>query len=121
MWDVECPYAPPAILFEAAGLVDDPTVLMVKDEETGRWYRAPHVLEDFCHEKLQKDLSIGAEKAAEVEHLLATLYLLSAEELAAKIRGYGITAPGTKNALSDPHPCTLMVQDSIVPSGYLLE
>ena len=90
---------------------------MVKDEKTGTCYRADHLLKDFCNEKIQKDLGISAEKAAELKHVLAVLDDLSAEELGAKIKEYGITAPDTKNPLSDPYPFNLMFQTSIGPSG----
>ncbi|KAL3731141.1 hypothetical protein ACJRO7_028071 [Eucalyptus globulus] len=76
--------------------------LLVKDVKTGACYRAHHVLEDFCNEELQKDLGISAEKAAELKHVLATLRRLSVPEVHAKIKKYGVTAPYTKNPLSDP-------------------
>ncbi len=100
-------------------MFDKFTDLMVKDEKTGTCFRADHLLKDFCNEKLQKDLSnsITAEKAAQLKHVLAVLDDLSAEELGAKIKDYGITAPDTKNPLSDPYPFNLMFQTSISPSG----
>ncbi|XP_062099148.1 glycine--tRNA ligase, mitochondrial 1-like [Humulus lupulus] len=90
---------------------------MVKDERTGTCYRADHLLKDFCSEKLQKDLSITAKEAAELKRILAILDDLLAEELGAKLKEYGITAPDTKNPLSDPYPFNLMFQTSIGPSG----
>ncbi|KAL0429682.1 UNVERIFIED_CONTAM: Glycine--tRNA ligase, mitochondrial 1 [Sesamum radiatum] len=68
-------------------------------------------------DKLQKDPNLSAEKAANLRHVLAVLDDLSAEEVAAKIKEYGITAPDTKNNLSDPYPFNLMFQTSIGPSG----
>uniref|UniRef100_A0A803NDL4 glycine--tRNA ligase n=1 Tax=Chenopodium quinoa TaxID=63459 RepID=A0A803NDL4_CHEQI len=41
----------------------------------------------------------------------------SSEEMGSKIKEYGITAPDTKNPLSDPYPFNLMFQTSIGPSG----
>ncbi|XWS63478.1 hypothetical protein CRYUN_Cryun06bG0100900 [Craigia yunnanensis] len=117
MLEVDCPCVTPEVVLKASGHVDKFTDLMVKDEKTGTCYRADHLLKDFCNEKLQKDLSISAEKAAELKHVLATLDDLSAEELGAKIKEYGITAPDTKNPLSDPYPFNLMFQTSIGPSG----
>ncbi|KAK6241772.1 hypothetical protein QUC31_014568 [Theobroma cacao] len=117
MLEVDCPCVTPEVVLKASGHVDKFTDLMVKDEKTGTCYRADHLLKDFCNEKLQKDLSISAEKAAELKHVLATLDDLSAEELGAKIKEYGITAPDTKNPLSDPFPFNLMFQTSIGPSG----
>ncbi|GMI79808.1 hypothetical protein like AT1G29880 [Hibiscus trionum] len=117
MLEVDCPCVTPEVVLKASGHVDKFTDLMVKDEKTGTCYRADHLLKDFCNEKLQKDLTISAEKAAELKHVLATLDDLSAEDLGAKIKEYGITAPDTKNPLSDPYPFNLMFQTSIGPSG----
>ncbi|KAH8513004.1 hypothetical protein H0E87_006346 [Populus deltoides] len=117
MLEVDCPCVTPEVVLKASGHVDKFTDLMVKDEKTGTCYRADHLLKDFCNEKIQKDLSISAEKAAELKHVLAILDDLSAEELGAKIKEYGITAPDTKNPLSDPYPFNLMFQTSIGPSG----
>ncbi|XP_030539507.1 glycine--tRNA ligase, mitochondrial 1-like [Rhodamnia argentea] len=93
MRDMVCPYVMPDGVKE--------TVPMVKDEETGVCYRADHLLKDFCNEILQKDLNICADKAVELKHVLATVDDLSADELGAKIKEYGITAPVTRNPLSD--------------------
>ncbi|KAJ6945746.1 hypothetical protein NC651_000723 [Populus alba x Populus x berolinensis] len=117
MLEVDCPCVTPEVVLKASGHVDKFTDLMVKDEKTGTCYRADHLLKDFCNEKIQKDLTISAEKAAELKHVLAVLDDLSAEELGAKIKEYGITAPDTKNPLSDPYPFNLMFQTSIGPSG----
>ncbi|GMN49382.1 hypothetical protein TIFTF001_018541 [Ficus carica] len=117
MLEVDCPCVTPEIVLKASGHVDKFTDLMVKDEKTGTCFRADHLLKDFCNDKLQKDLAISAEKAAELRHILATLDDLSSEELGAKIREYGITAPDTKNPLSDPYPFNLMFATSIGPSG----
>ncbi|KAJ9186150.1 hypothetical protein P3X46_005685 [Hevea brasiliensis] len=117
MLEVDCPCVTPEVVLKASGHVDKFTDLMVKDEITGTCYRADHLLKDFCNEKLQKDLTITAEKAAELKHVLAVLDDLSAEELGAKIKEYGIVAPDTKNPLSDPYPFNLMFQTSIGPSG----
>ncbi|XP_044490019.1 glycine--tRNA ligase, mitochondrial 1-like, partial [Mangifera indica] len=116
MLELDCPCVTPEVVLKASGHVDKFTDLMVKDEKTGTCYRADHLLKDFCNEKLQKDLSISAKKAAEFRHVLAVLDDLSAEELGAKIKEYVITAPDTKNPLSDPYPFNLMFQTSIGPS-----
>ncbi|KAE8660891.1 Glycine--tRNA ligase 1 [Hibiscus syriacus] len=117
MLEVDCPCVTPEIVLKASGHVEKFTDLMVKDEKTGTCYRADHLLKDFCNEKLQKELTISAEKAAELKHVLATLDDLSPEALGAKIKEYGITAPDTKDPLSDPYPFNLMFQTSIGPSG----
>ncbi|RXH80088.1 hypothetical protein DVH24_041235 [Malus domestica] len=117
MLEVECPSVTPEIVLKASGHVDRFTDLMVKDEKNGNCYRVDHLLKDFCTEKLQKDLNIAEEKAKELKHVLALLDDLSAEELGAKIKEYGITAPDTSNPLSDPYPFNLMFQTSIGPSG----
>ncbi|KAK4371323.1 hypothetical protein RND71_010798 [Anisodus tanguticus] len=117
MLEVDCPCVTPEVVLKASGHVEKFTDLMVKDEKTGTCYRADHLLKDYCREKLEKDFSLSAEKAAEMKHILAVLDDLSAEQLGAKIKEYGITAPDTKNPLSDPYPFNLMFQTSIGPSG----
>ncbi|KAK4267796.1 hypothetical protein QN277_024530 [Acacia crassicarpa] len=119
MLEVDCPCVTPEVVLKASGHVDKFTDLMVKDEKTGTCYRADHLLKDYCSEKLQKDLTMPPEKVTELKHVLATLDDLSSEELGAKIKEYGITAPDTKNSLSDPYPFNLMFQTSIGPSGLL--
>ncbi|KAI3410878.1 Diadenosine tetraphosphate synthetase, partial [Psidium guajava] len=119
MLEVDCSCVTLESVLKASGHVDKFTDLMVKDEKTGTCYRADHLLKDFCNEKLQKDLTISAEKAAELKLVLATLDDLSADQLGAKIKEYGIAAPETKNHLSDPYPFNLMFQTSIGPSGLL--
>ncbi|XP_047340828.1 glycine--tRNA ligase, mitochondrial 1-like [Impatiens glandulifera] len=117
MLEVDCPCVTPEVVLKASGHVDKFTDLMVKDEKTGTCYRADHLIKDFCKEKLEKDPNLSEEKAAEMKHVLAVLDDLSTEEMGAKIKGYGITAPDTKNVLSDPYPFNLMFQTSIGPSG----
>ncbi|CAI0447952.1 unnamed protein product [Linum tenue] len=119
MLEVDCPCVTPEEVLKASGHVDKFTDLMVKDEKTGDCHRADHLLKDFCNEKLQKDLTITAEKSQELKHVLAMLDDFSSEELGAKIKEYGITAPDTKNPLSDPYPFNLMFQTSIGPSGLI--
>ena len=117
MLEVDCPCVTPEVVLKASGHVDKFTDLMVKDEETGTCYRADHLLKDHCKDKLENDLAISSEKAAELKHILAVLDDLSAEQLGAKIKEYGIVAPDTKNPLSDPYPFNLMFATSIGPSG----
>ncbi|KAK2974172.1 hypothetical protein RJ640_021463 [Escallonia rubra] len=117
MLEVDCPCVTPEVVLKASGHVDKFTDLMVKDEKTGTCYRADHLLKDFCKDKLEKDTNLAAEKIAELKHILAVLDDLSPEELGAKIKEYGITAPDTKNPLSAPYPFNLMFQTSIGPSG----
>ncbi|PWA86797.1 glycyl-tRNA synthetase / glycine--tRNA ligase [Artemisia annua] len=117
MLEVDCPCVTPEVVLKASGHVDKFTDLMVKDEKTGTCYRADHLLKDHCKDKLEKDLAISSEMAAELKHVLAVLDDLSAEQLGAKIKEYGIVAPDTKNPLSDPYPFNLMFATSIGPSG----
>ncbi|KAL6646257.1 hypothetical protein ACP70R_017865 [Stipagrostis hirtigluma subsp. patula] len=117
MLEVDCPCVTPEIVLKASGHVEKFTDLMVKDEKTGTCYRADHLLKDFCKEKLEKDLTLPPEKAEEFKRVLTILDDLSAEELGAKIKEYGIVAPDTKNPLSDPYPFNLMFQTSIGPTG----
>ncbi|KAL8228389.1 hypothetical protein R6Q57_015973 [Mikania cordata] len=117
MLEVDCPCVTPEVVLKASGHVDKFTDLMVKDEKTGNCYRADHLLKDYCKDKLENDLTMSADKAAELKHVLAVLDDLSAEQLGAKIKEYGIVAPDTKNPLSDPYPFNLMFQTQIGPSG----
>ncbi|CAN6270376.1 unnamed protein product [Urochloa humidicola] len=117
MLEVDCPCVTPEVVLKASGHVDKFTDLMVKDEKTGNCYRADHLLKDFCKDKLEKDPTLSPEQAQEYNRILAILDDLSAEQLGAKIREYGIVAPDTKNPLSDPYPFNLMFQTSIGPSG----
>lgn len=119
MLEVDCPCVTPEVVLKASGHVDKFTDLMVKDEKTGTCYRADHLVKDFCNEKLQNDNTMTADKAAELRHVLAVLDDLSAEELGARIKEYGITAPETKGPLSYPYPFNLMFQTSIGPSGLI--
>ncbi|GJN27773.1 hypothetical protein PR202_gb15823 [Eleusine coracana subsp. coracana] len=117
MLEVDCPCVTPEVVLKASGHVDKFTDLMVKDEKTGNCYRADHLLKDLCKEKLEKDNTLPPEKVEEFNKILAILDDLSAEQLGAKIKEYGIVAPDTKNSLSDPYPFNLMFQTSIGPSG----
>jgi glycyl-tRNA synthetase len=117
MLEVDCPCVTPEVVLKASGHVEKFTDLMVKDEKTGTCYRADHLLKDYCNEKLQKDLTLSLDKAGELNKVLAMLDGYSSQELGAMIKDYGITAPETKNPLSDPYPFNLMFETSIGPSG----
>ncbi|KAH7658748.1 Glycyl-tRNA synthetase/DNA polymerase subunit gamma-2 protein [Dioscorea alata] len=117
MLEVDCPCVTPEVVLKASGHVDKFTDLMVNDEKTGTCYRADHLLKDYCKEKLEKNLNLTPAKVAELNHVIAVLDDLSAEELGVKLKEYGITAPDTKNPLSDPYPFNLMFQTSIGPTG----
>ncbi|PWA39133.1 hypothetical protein CTI12_AA575960 [Artemisia annua] len=107
----------PSILPDASGHVQKFIDFMVKDEKTGACYRAYHLLRDHCKDKLEKDLAISSEDAAELKHILDDL---SAEQLGAKIKEYGIVAPDTKNPLSDPYPFNLMFETTTgMGPGYM--
>ncbi|KAF5932810.1 hypothetical protein HYC85_028981 [Camellia sinensis] len=88
-----------------------------------RMKRLVHVIVLIIYSKIfarrnSREILISAkEKASEFRHVLAVLDDLSEEELGAKIKEYGITAPDTKNPLSAPYPFNLMFQTSIGPSG----
>ncbi|KAK3021121.1 hypothetical protein RJ639_045505 [Escallonia herrerae] len=117
MLEVDCPCVTPEIVLKASGHVEKFTDLMVKDENTGMCYRADHLLKDYCKEKLEKDLSMTPAMAAELNNVMSVLDGFSPEQLGGKIKENGITAPDTKNPLSDPYPFNLMFQTSIGPSG----
>ncbi|GAY66576.1 hypothetical protein CUMW_249840, partial [Citrus unshiu] len=117
MLEVRSPCVTPEVVLKASGHVEKLTDQMVKDEKTGTFYRADQLLKDFCNEKLREDVRLSLEQAAELRRTLAMMDDLSVEELGAKIKEYGITAPDTKNPLSDPYPFNLMFQTSVGPSG----
>ncbi|KAL6496857.1 hypothetical protein OROGR_028786 [Orobanche gracilis] len=117
MLEVDCPCVTPEEVLKASGHVEKFTDLMVKDTKTNNCFRADHLLKDYCNDKLQKDLTLSPDKVAELKNVLALLDDLSPEQLGAKIKEYGITAPDTKNPLSDPYPFNLMFETKIGPSG----
>ncbi|XP_020875112.1 glycine--tRNA ligase, mitochondrial 1 [Arabidopsis lyrata subsp. lyrata] len=120
MLEVGCSALTPEIVFNASGHVKKFTDLMVKDEVNGAFHRADHLVKGYC-ESRKKDVTISAEKAAELDNVLAVVEDLSAEELGAKIKEYGITAPHTKNPLSHPpRPFNLMFQTFFGPTGSSL-
>ncbi|PWA84971.1 glycyl-tRNA synthetase / glycine--tRNA ligase [Artemisia annua] len=123
MLEIDSPCVTPEIVLKASGHVDRFTDPMVKDVKTGACYRADHLLKGYCTDKLEKDLDISREEAAELKHILSVLDNLSLEQLGAKIKEYAILAPDTKNPLSDPYLFNLMFPTKIGPSamssGYM--
>lgn len=119
MLEIDCPCVTPEAVLRASGHVEKFTDLMVKDHKLGNCFRADHLLKDHVNEVLEKDLLMPAPKREELKHILATVDELSAEELGAKIKEFGIKAPDSKNELSDPYPFNLMFSTMIGPSGLL--
>lgn len=119
MLEVDCPCVTPHAVLKASGHVDKFTDLMVKDEKSGQCYRADHLLKEYCNENLEKDLLMSGDRRNELKQVLSVLDELTAEELGAKIKHYGIVAPDTKNKLSDPYPFNLMFATLIGPTGLL--
>ncbi|XP_010499503.1 PREDICTED: glycine--tRNA ligase, mitochondrial 1-like [Camelina sativa] len=117
MAEVRCASLTPEAVLKASGHVDKFTDPMVNDVITGECHRADHLLKDYCEKKLEKDHS--GEEADELKNVLAVLEDLSIEDLGRKIKEYGITAPVTKNPLSDLYPFNLMFQTSIGPAGLI--
>ncbi|KAL6541226.1 hypothetical protein OROHE_010934 [Orobanche hederae] len=117
MLEVDCPCITPEIVLKASGHADKFSDLMVRDEKTGTCYRADHLLKVYCKDKLDKDPNLSAEKKADLSRVLAVIDDLSMDELGTLIKKYGITAPDTRNSLSDPYPFNLMFQTLIGPSG----
>ncbi|GAU24899.1 hypothetical protein TSUD_116240 [Trifolium subterraneum] len=119
--EIDCSCLTPEDVLKASGHVEKFTDIMVKDEKTGMCYRADHLVKEYCNEKLKKDLTLSSEKATaeaeELKQVLAVLDEYSYQELGDMINKYGITAPETKNQLSDPYPFNLMFQTFIGPSG----
>jgi glycyl-tRNA synthetase len=117
MLEVDCPCVTPEIVLKASGHVDKFTDLMVKDEKTGDPYRADHLLKNYVEDVLEKEALLSAAKRQELKEVLATLDELTAEQLGAKLKEYNITAPDTKNGLTDPFPFNLMFGTQIGPAG----
>ncbi|BBN16899.1 glycyl-tRNA synthetase [Marchantia polymorpha subsp. ruderalis] len=117
MLEIDCPCVTPEIVLKASGHVDKFTDFMVKDEKTGMCYRADHLLKDYCTEALEKDPLLTSAKRQELKEVLTTLDELNAAQLGEKIKEYKITAPDSKNPVSDPYPFNLMFSTSIGPSG----
>ncbi|KAL6559548.1 hypothetical protein OROGR_004665 [Orobanche gracilis] len=117
MLEVDCTCITPEIVLKASGHADKFSDLMVRDEKTGTCYRADHLLKVYFKDKLEKDPNLSAEEKAEQSRVLAVLDDLSMDELGTLIKKYGITAPDTRNTLSDPFPFNLMFQTLIGPSG----
>ncbi|KAL2612648.1 hypothetical protein R1flu_024340 [Riccia fluitans] len=117
MLEIDCPCVTPEVVLKASGHVDKFTDFMVKDEKTGMCYRADHLLKDYCNDSLEKDPLLTAEKRQELKGVLSTLDELNAQQLGAKIKEYKITAPDSKNPVSDPYPFNLMFSTSIGPAG----
>lgn len=106
----------PEVVFKASGHVDKFTDIMVKDVQTGKYYRADHLLKDHCNDTLEKDLTISPDKAAELKHVLTVVDDFSPQQLDDKIKEYSIKAPDTNNELSFPEDFNLMFKTSIGPS-----
>ncbi|CAM6120142.1 unnamed protein product [Calypogeia fissa] len=117
MLEVDCPCVTPEVVLKASGHVDKFTDLMVKDVKTGDPYRADHLLKGYVEDILEKDVLLPAEKGKELKEVLATLDEMTAEELGAKLKEYNITAPDTKNPLTEPFPFNLMFATQIGPAG----
>ncbi|GKB36384.1 glycine--tRNA ligase, mitochondrial 1-like protein [Tanacetum coccineum] len=90
-------YALPGVIFVVDALIKQlqEAGYIISDDDfvEFNFFRADHLLKDYYKDTLEKDLSISSEKAAKLKHILVILDDLSAEQLGAKIKEYGIVAP----------------------------
>ena len=115
MLEMECTCLTPEPVLKTSGHVDRFTDLMVKDVETGDCYRADKLLEDHIDDLLDKGGVPPAEADAHRKvQRQADAY--SPSELGQILRDYGIAAPATGNALTEPFAFNLMFGTKIGPS-----
>ena len=108
----------PTCVLEASGHVARFTDFMVKDTRNGECFRADHLIEASL-EKLMADKKCGREERDQMESHVRQLDNMSAEEMHAVIRKYGIKSPVTNNELTEPVAFNLMFATSIGPTGLI--
>eukprot|EP00177_Eucheuma_denticulatum_P001841 GFKZ01003286.1.p1 GENE.GFKZ01003286.1~~GFKZ01003286.1.p1 ORF type:complete len:687 (-),score=120.26 GFKZ01003286.1:257-2317(-) len=117
MLELEASCLTPEPVLKASGHVDKFSDLMVKDVETGSYYRADHLLRDHLNSLI--DESVSEEQKAEMTGIRERLDEFSAEDLDEMIAKYGAKAPETGNEVTKAYPFNLMFQTSIGPSGMM--
>ena len=91
---------------------------MVRDTVTKQCYRADHVLKGHLTALVEK-AETPADVRDEASLALARVDDLDQAGLTEALKKYGVKAPDTGNALTDPAPFNLMFQTSIGPTGDL--
>ena len=125
MLQMECTNLTPHAVLKTSGHVDRFTDMMVRDLEEGTCYRADHLLEDAIEALLDANPTMPVAEREAHERIMRQADAFSAAELGAQLSAYGVTAPETGNAISDPFPFNLMFQTQIGPTesatsvGYL--
>lgn len=117
MLELEASCLTPEPVLKASGHVDKFSDLMVKDVDTGSYYRADHLLRDHLNSLIEEGVS--EEQKAEMTGIRERLDEFTAEDLDEMIAKYGAKAPETGNALTKAYPFNLMFQTSIGPSGLM--
>lgn len=118
MLEIEASCLTPAPVLKASGHVDKFSDLMVKDVDTGDFFRADHLLKDHL-DKLAESPDTSPNEKAEILALRERLDELTQSDMDACLERYGAKAPETGNALTPCYPFNLMFQTSIGPSGML--
>merc|ERR1712137_894886 len=107
MLEVDTATITPEAVLKQSGHVERFNDLMVKDLNTGKYYRADHILEDHMTVLLQ-----GKNLTEEQQNTYRTVMNgadgMSPEELTEQLRKYDIKAPETGNPISDAFPSNLM-------------
>ena len=122
MLELDGPALTPDPVLRTSGHVDKFQDWMVRDTETAACYRADHLLRDALQARLDDPTLSAARSSAErqdMEHTLAHVDELTADELAAALRRFDVRAPDTNHPVSAPYSFNLMFQTQIGPTGTI--
>jgi len=114
MLEVECPSLTPENVLSASGHIAKFADYMVKDEKTGAYYRADHLLEDFLTKKIQ-DKKVKEEEKEKCRALLKQIDNLDLEGLRKNMSELNVKAPLSNNDITEPALFNLMFKSSIGP------
>ncbi|PAA89993.1 hypothetical protein BOX15_Mlig020212g1 [Macrostomum lignano] len=104
MLEVDCPVLTPEAPLRASGHVEKFTDYLISDSLTGESYRADHLIRQSLESLAKKK----GKQSGEAKQALAGLGSLDGQGLQGLIDRFGITAPGTGNALTQPREFNLM-------------
>jgi len=114
MLEVECPSLTPENVLSASGHIAKFADYMVKDEKTGAYYRADHLLEDFLTKKIQ-DKKVKEEEKEKYRALVKQIDNLDLEGLRKNMSELNVKAPLSNNDITEPALFNLMFKSSIGP------
>uniref|UniRef100_A0A1I8GBV7 glycine--tRNA ligase n=1 Tax=Macrostomum lignano TaxID=282301 RepID=A0A1I8GBV7_9PLAT len=104
MLEVDCPVLTPEAPLQASGHVEKFTDYLISDSLTGESYRADHLIRQSLESLAKKK----GKQSGEAKQALAGLGSLDGQGLQGLIDRFGIAAPGTGNALTQPREFNLM-------------